>query len=48
MQCNSKFSRNNAAGITETLGNWGFCNKISSPGQELRRLRCLFNQMDCL
>lgn len=48
MQYNIKCSRNNAASIGETLGNWGFCNKISSSGQELRRLRCIFNQMDCL
>ncbi|KAK1131917.1 hypothetical protein K0M31_016064 [Melipona bicolor] len=48
MQYNIKCSRNNVASIAETLGNWDFCNKISNSGQELRRLRCLFNQMDCL
>ena len=47
---NSKMSykclKNNGASIEETLGNWGFSNRVSNSGQELRRLRCLFNKMD--
>ncbi|XP_026299068.1 uncharacterized protein LOC100576387 [Apis mellifera] len=32
----------------ETMGNWGFSNRISNSGQELKRLRCLFNKMDSM
>lgn len=41
-----KCLKSNGASIEETLGSWGFSNRVSNSGQELRRLRCLFNKMD--
>ncbi|CAL7943905.1 unnamed protein product [Xylocopa violacea] len=50
MQCRIEFSRGDAGGTgtAEAIGNWGFSNKIANAGNELKRLRCLFNKMDCM
>ncbi|XP_015514065.1 uncharacterized protein LOC124310260 [Neodiprion virginianus] len=46
--CTYEFSRGRGTGVAEAIGNWGFSNSVSSPGQELRRLQCLFAKMDSL
>ncbi|XP_029662632.1 uncharacterized protein LOC115235167 [Formica exsecta] len=46
--CTYEFSRGNGTGVAEALGNWGFSNRVCSAGQELRRLKCLFAEMDSL
>ncbi|XP_025264208.1 uncharacterized protein LOC112637836 [Camponotus floridanus] len=46
--CKYEFSRGHGIGVAEALGNWGFSNRICNSGQELRRLKCLFAEMDSL
>lgn len=48
MPCTFEFSRGHGTGVAEALGNWGFSNRTCSAGQELRRLKCLFAEMDSL
>ncbi|XP_043276000.1 uncharacterized protein [Venturia canescens] len=48
MPCTFEYSQGNGTGVAEALGNWGFSSQIGSPGQELRRLKCLFAKMDQL
>ncbi|KAL6439475.1 hypothetical protein ACFW04_003948 [Cataglyphis niger] len=46
--CTYEFSRGHGTGVEEALKNWGFSNRVCSDGQELRRLKCLFAEMDSL
>ncbi|XP_043260706.1 uncharacterized protein LOC143343616 [Colletes latitarsis] len=48
MACQFQFSRGNGTGVAEAIGNWGFSNKVSNSGQELRRLRYLSQKMACM
>ncbi|XP_011875956.1 PREDICTED: uncharacterized protein LOC105566504 [Vollenhovia emeryi] len=48
MPCTYEFSKGYGTGVSEALGNWGFSNQTCSAGQELRRLKCLFAEMDSL
>lgn len=34
--------------MAEAIGNWGFSNKVSSPGRELQRLKYLSEKMACM
>ncbi|CAK9808896.1 hypothetical protein ANTQUA_LOCUS5791 [Anthophora quadrimaculata] len=43
-----EFSRGNGTGVAEAIGNWGFSSRISTAGNELQRIKYLFNKMDCL
>ncbi|XP_076663708.1 uncharacterized protein LOC143366476 isoform X3 [Andrena cerasifolii] len=46
MLCKVESTRGN--GVAEAIGNWGFSNKVSSPGRELQRLKYLSEKMACM
>ncbi|EZA52842.1 hypothetical protein X777_07678 [Ooceraea biroi] len=46
--CTYEFSKGHGTGVAEALGNWGFSNRVCNAGDELRRLKCLFAEMDSL
>lgn len=34
--------------VAEAIGNWGFSSQLAHGGDELKRIRDIFNKIDCL